>query len=336
MKQLFRKASLALVVMLQIILVCGCSHTEATPAAIQPSRIAIIDAGSSGTRLYVFGVDQSQEAITQIYPPTADVDPFATPPLSATPFDKEHLGPLIESLTEHCPSTGCTTPMYVLSTAGMRLIEEHQAQKAYDILASLGEVNGYKIAQAMTISECSEGVYALIAANYGQPLPLEGIIEMGGGSMQIAFPTTSSSEYTLNHPRLGSIYSRSYLGGGSNQAYAHYTAETIGQYTATIDDVSDDYPEGIAFKARGKRLCNFLAAATFDNVPHYVAQLQSQGVKDTPTHHPIFDAWYFKSLAERLRLTHRLSLTHGDTSWTLGAAVDIALYGQKPQPYTYR
>lgn len=235
----FRIKALALIAILLV---------SAVSASAQIDTVAIIDAGSSGSRLYVYAVDASKKTVDCIYPSaTTPKDNLKGEELAKIPNNRDSVRAFLNDMTAKFPNKGGKPKeLYVLATAGMRQEEgTRDTRPIYGFMTDGDSIfNRYKLQYAMTISGQYEGLYAWIAANYdaktlpgqqGATGPVHGILEVGGASMQIAFvPQTVDvqssekiSEKTTQLPvsvaadiiQRGalSIYSKSYLGGGLNE-----------------------------------------------------------------------------------------------------------------------
>lgn len=185
---------------------------------------AIIDVGSSGSRLYIYGHDDMalhsrRVLFTQkITPGLANVD------LSELP---EYLNKLIPQV----PYT--PMPILVYGTAGMRMITKEQQQARYDVIQNwFKKYPNWILKDARTISGQEEGVFAWVAAQTELNLwgtgfnNLKSVIEIGGASVQVNVPVLASQLSQLNpkdiytvHWKNQDIYlwSKSYIGLGINE-----------------------------------------------------------------------------------------------------------------------
>ncbi|XP_060581905.1 ectonucleoside triphosphate diphosphohydrolase 7-like isoform X2 [Ruditapes philippinarum] len=239
----------------------------------------VLDCGSSGTRVYVYvwpphsgnpkdllNIQQlkdshNQPVVKKISP---GLDTFENHPEDAS----EYLQPLLEFASSHIPKKQHKeTLLYILATAGMRLLPE-DSQKAIlqDLQKDIPKQFDFIVAENNfeVITGKQEGVYAWIAANYvlqkfshgddDHPLvavdiPGEngqvrqhvrrrtvGMIDMGGGSMQIAYELTANIDSVPKHLiaefNLGClnsdvdhtyrVYVTTFLGYGANEARDRY------------------------------------------------------------------------------------------------------------------
>ena len=190
----------------------------------------VIDAGSSGSRIYVY----------QLQPKALDNMPEVTmvgkpkkfkPGISAMATDQETVMQSIAALVEHAKQSIDSaywgkTPLYLMATAGMRLVEKQQQEKTMHQISSYLTTTPFAFKKAMIISGQFEGLYGWIAANYldDQMDPnqkREALVEMGGASTQVAHVAATAGDRTQTRTYRGEeqhIYAFSYLGMGSNEA----------------------------------------------------------------------------------------------------------------------
>eukprot|EP01134_Creolimax_fragrantissima_P002717 CFRG2717T1 len=185
----------------------------------------LIDAGSSGSRLYVYEwpdsptSDYSSQSFLNI---TESKDNEGNglvmkigPGLSSYENDISNafvsLVPLLDFAAKHVPkSQHSTTPLYILATAGLRLLtSEHQEQMINDITTRipLDYSFDFKLGNMRIISGQEEAMYAWVTANtltgnlqtHGGPRKSTiGVVDMGGASSQIAFEIPSQHSAHTN------------------------------------------------------------------------------------------------------------------------------------------
>src|SRR6201996_1410847 len=191
----------------------------------------VLDAGSSGTRVYIYkwlenSVARVEASSVLTLPELETKDKWTKkvhPGLSTfgkTPdrVGPDHLQPLLEHALKYIPEDAVpSTPIFLLATAGMRLLPDHQ-QKAV-----LRNICSYiKSETKLFLPDCdvhvqvipgeTEGLYGWIAANYllggfdspeghdhGKGHHTYGFLDMGGASAQIAFaPNATEAEKHAN------------------------------------------------------------------------------------------------------------------------------------------
>lgn len=215
---------------------CGGRDTGFTPLAT--AYTAVVDAGSSGSRIYLYQTtpDASFVKVQQLY-----TNKDAPHGLSwydgsqgadsvAANAGPQGIQPLLAGLKGYLSSHDIDTnqvTVNVLATAGMRLVNAETAAAIYKSVQSTITQSGLTYDQVGTISGQSEGVYSWADANFLQGnfhthSPTQGIVEVGGASSQIAFATAASNAPQVLTTKVNGVsypvFSISYLGLGQNQA----------------------------------------------------------------------------------------------------------------------
>jgi hypothetical protein len=305
-------------------------------------RIAIIDAGSSGSRLLVYEVEKENGTIKSIYSKKVEpgLDSLAR---RAFPDDSSSLVDSINSLLsstafikKNNSHANKGTKVYILATAGMRMVDSEKAGTAYRYITNWANQGNYNLCTAMTISGRYEGFYAWIAAGVkGNKLTVInekfdknqsslnfGIVEIGGASMQQAYGTNKSEDKCKNgddvwRDNIGCVYSKSYLGWGINQIEL-----TDGNIKSTYE------------KSTGK----------------HVPSLEDD--KAITTWYALGGGFHkgTENTEKKLRSEYKNKLFNGksslgnlsnktepdlDAQWTRGAALDILLNSKKPKEFNY-
>ena len=337
----------ALAFFVSIFVLSGCSSdSNSVPTPVIPKqKVAIIDAGSSGSRLYLYEVKDNGKTISLIYPTTSEEAKAAKgPALSSLKNDDADVATFLNEMTSKHIVSNAQIPLYVLATAGMRLQPEEQTKGVYAKMNAHKEIiNGYKLARAMTISGRYEGLYAWISANYqaktlSSSTPF-GIMEIGGASMQVTFSTTSvqlPSQYSksiISHPNYGNIYSRSCF-GGVDVVYNSLEDKTQvpSNYNVDVEDVSSIIGN-TRFLACGKPMEVYLKGLAdnggFEGYTNYLKQQESD------PYHSYLNAFYIKWVLGKNGLSNYVSLPSVEISWTEGAAIDIVSNQHAPEQYDY-
>lgn len=266
-----------------------------TPAARKYA--VVIDAGSSGSRVQVFSwadptrfheetgtknttlltsvpeIRQDPEFNLKIKP---GISSFAGKTGSLW---KKHLSKLVRHAEKGVPKEARhETPVYLLATAGMRLLPAADQQEILSLSCSLLQQKSsfyvpHCASHVSIINGETEALYGWISLNYllgtfnsyEQPdqvspasspklslqHPSYGFMDMGGASMQIAFaPNLTESEQHLNdlfHVRLRNmdgknqewkVFVSSWLGFGANEAIKRF-AQHLLTYNKGIDSASN-------------------------------------------------------------------------------------------------
>lgn len=207
---------------------------EHLPTLKEHLRYAVlIDAGSSGSRVHIYVWPPHSGDARQLLQirylkdnSGKDVAKRITPGLSScyrdTSSASDYIRPLLKFASRHVPqSKHRETPLFILATAGMRLLDVAQQEAILDDLRK-DVPNEFSFhfppTSAQIITGKEEGIYSWISVNYlmgrfdhslnaEQPVAINlgkgpittrqrsiGMLEMGGASVQIAFEITSKYE----------------------------------------------------------------------------------------------------------------------------------------------
>lgn len=204
----------------------------------------IIDAGSTGTRIHVFGyrsawggmpaIDHGSTASMKVSP---GLSAFAENPVKAA----QSLTELLVFAKERVPENQWgQTDVRLMATAGLRLLDGDLAERILDYCRSALRASGFEFRDewASVISGADEGVYAWVAANYAlgtlgkEAHETTGIIELGGASAQITFvpaePIPLEFSLVLKFGQvIYNLYSHSFLHLGQNTAH-EYLQQLLG------------------------------------------------------------------------------------------------------------
>ncbi|KAM0797132.1 golgi apyrase [Usnea florida] len=260
----------------------------------------IFDAGSSGTRLHIYrwldGAKAREEAgvkaleslpvletknkwTEKIHP---GISTFGEKPDRVGP---DHLESLYQKARKVIPSSHEEdTPVFLLATAGMRLLPEEQRQELLRQICSYTRSN-----TRFYLPDCDvhvqvipgevEGLYGWVAANYllggfnapkdhdhGKNHHTYGFLDMGGASAQIAFaPNATEAERHADDLKLlrmrtidGTaaeyrVFTTTWLGFGVNEARRRYV-EALQNVSGSIEtEVLQDpcLPTGLSITTKG-------------------------------------------------------------------------------------
>ena len=338
-------------------LICSLAFFMGFFGLLSAEKIAIIDAGSSGSRLYVYDIDaNSHDNVRLLFPIGKKQKPLSRGrALSSVANHPDSVQVYLNQMTENFK--GDSINLYIFATAGMRLKSASTADSIYYQLEHTPLTNGYKVKSAMTISGQYEGLYGWLAANFengfigfsssvstpmltyiGTP---HGIVEIGGASMQVAFKANSQHSRCLYRPGLGYVYSISYLGGGVDQIYKHTASGK--KYNFNLDlkpEINGLYNKQTKFLGLGKPINKVLEGLddqkrkkTYKGkMKGYLKSLKH--FVDTPeNYHPRMTAHYVKWISDELGLDGKIISPKEDATWTIGAAIDIAIHRITPEKY---
>ncbi|CAN8260497.1 unnamed protein product [Cochlearia groenlandica] len=195
----------------------------------------IFDAGSSGSRVHVYCFDQNLDLV----PMGNDLELFIQlkPGLSAYPNDPRQSANSLVSLLDKAETSvpielRQKTPVRVGATAGLRALG-HKASE--NILQAVSELLKDRSrlkteANAVTVLDgTQEGSYQWVTINYllktlGKPYSdTVGVVDLGGGSVQMAYAISEKDAATAPKPSAGedSYVREMYLKGQKYFLYVH-------------------------------------------------------------------------------------------------------------------
>ena len=212
-----------------LIVFAECSPIKNISERQQPLYNILIDAGSTGSRIYIYKIIPAKNTI-------ADIELIATqslrPGISEFENDpsigRKNLVELVKKAKGIIPREDwAKASLSLFSTAGMRILSSNKRNRIEKkVMEVLRAESPFKIEKVMTISGKYEGLYAWLGLNYlldrfDPGNEKVGIVEMGGASAQIAYtPDQAFEDFKIKRTINGktyAIYSRSFLRFGIQQ-----------------------------------------------------------------------------------------------------------------------
>ena len=210
--------------------------STATATAVKRYGI-VFDAGSSGTRIHVYtwqtGGGGAKDAFDLVSDDLLKIKPGLSAYKDKPSEAGASLAPLIEYAKAKIPAEQvASTPVFLMATAGLRMVGEAAKDAILASVCSHLSSSGFlfKCEWATLLDGRDEGLYGWVTVNYlldslypGGQDPA-GIIDLGGGSVQIVYPTTATdvpadlSQRLSFGPRQHSTYVKSHLGYGLDAA----------------------------------------------------------------------------------------------------------------------
>lgn len=260
----------------------------------------ILDAGSSGTRLHIYKwKDPSRRQLDASKDDLASLPEIKTkkdwtrkirPGVSTfgdrpTEVGREYLQTLIDHAMENVPKEKHTdTPVFLMATAGMRLLKPaQQAALTREICSYLQQNTDFSLPDCglhvQVIPGETEGLYGWLASNYllggfdhpeqhkhGKGHHTYGFLDMGGASAQIAFaPNSTEAEKHANDLKLVrlralngeareyKVFTATWLGFGVNQARENYVKQLLDSFAADAQEIPDAcMPKGLRTTTKGE------------------------------------------------------------------------------------
>ncbi|RFU30159.1 hypothetical protein B7463_g6165, partial [Scytalidium lignicola] len=265
----------------------------------------ILDAGSSGTRVYIYRWLNSPRARQHAADDelklrslpkletkkkwTMKINPGVSS-FGERPADigTEHLQSLLDHALSIVPEDQVSdTPIFLMATAGMRLLPQvQQSALLREICSYAQQHSGFSLPDCdlhiQVIPGETEGLYGWIAANYllggfdapekhahGKGHHTYGFLDMGGASAQLAFaPNSTETEKHANdlkllrmrtldgNPSEYKVFTTTWLGFGVNQARERYVDSMLDAIPSQdIKEIPDPcLPSGLKTTLQGKEV----------------------------------------------------------------------------------
>ncbi|KAK4494132.1 hypothetical protein PRZ48_014430 [Zasmidium cellare] len=265
------------------------------------SYAIVFDAGSSGTRVYVYkwkkaeavlakgkekhltrlpDIDTEKDWRKKVHP---GISTFGEKPEAVGP---DHLKELLDFAADIVPENEVeNTPIFLLATAGMRLLPDNQRADVLSHVCSYFQQNSkFQLPDCdlhvQVIPGETEGLYGWIAANYllggfdkpdkhdhGKEHHTYGFLDMGGASAQIAFaPNATEAEKHANDLKLlrlrrvdgesleYKVFVTTWLGFGANEARRRYVEHLLDASPSEHELPDPCLPVGITVKKSGEEI----------------------------------------------------------------------------------
>lgn len=227
MTSAYKKALWALTLLLSL--------TGLTTQAWAAKYYAVVDAGSSGSRLYLYKseLDANGNPIPENIPlfgnkVTPGISTLVTKPSEVGTY----IAPLLNLLDTELKARGVPQSdvnFSLMATAGMRVESPLQQGKVYDAVKTAAKTTlpQMNIQYALTLQGRYEGAFEWLSVNYlngnlTTGVETNGVLETGGGSYQMTWETSSKASntidvFSLNYGKTPhTLFSRSYTGLGGN------------------------------------------------------------------------------------------------------------------------
>lgn len=251
--------------------------------------VAVVDAGSTGSRLhiYAYDLDKTQTPIRIKEMWNKKINPgFATIEANSATIDSYLIILLADAPVKKIP-------IYFYATAGMRLLPQMKQKKYYDVLNTwFRNHNEWQLKDAKTITGNEEGLYDWLSVNYhlgnlnSQTKGAIGVMDMGGASVQIIFPIAQTqgindkSQIKVNlYGQTHNLYVHSFLGLGQT--------EVSHQFLNSASCFTNNYPLPDGAKGQGNALSCKQQVSSLMNQVHGVNQLIQPLLAANPV-----DSWY--------------------------------------------
>ena len=256
-----RNFALILTPILGLIIALGVTPAGASDAPAAPragsAYVAVIDAGSSGTRLMLYapGSDLTASQVFRAPLTTRGLSSFVDNPAAAGP---DAVQPLLDQLRAHLGGLGIAVgevPVALLATAGMRRLRLDNPTAVREIFASTRATivaSDLPLSANKILPDYQEALLAWLDANANagtldNPAADLGIVEVGGASAQVAFRSPRATGPGVRSVQVSgkdiAVVAISYLGLGANEARSFMQRDTSGGTECFPNNASGTDPE---------------------------------------------------------------------------------------------
>jgi len=255
--------------------------------------IAVIDAGSSGSRLHVYSYEldetKSPININEIW------SKKVKPGFAALDANQNTIDAYLTILFSGAPAHHI--PVYFYATAGMRLVPQTKQKIYYQELQQwFAQHSEWQLIEFKTITGNEEALYDWLSVNYHlgtlksksrHPI---GVMDIGGASVQIAFPIhetpNMSPNLTQESPVDVTVYGQhiklfvqSFLGLGQN--------EMSHQFLNSASCFAYDYPLPDGKSGQGNATTCAQEVSSLLNGVHHISSMVQPVLATNPV-----DSWY--------------------------------------------
>lgn len=224
--------------------------------------IIVIDSGSSGSRLFIYSWSDNDTKMDQL--PKFRLLWSMTMWMGLSHFlnnSESSISSYINSLLEFALTAlgndSSRTPLYILATAGMRLLSDQDQETLKELVCSTIHNSSYPFLfdcnHFQVITGEQEGIYGWLSVNYMMDRlypnsQTVGFMDLGGASLQLAYePGQKDLDLYSNNTRIVSItpnikrhvFVTSLIGLGTIEARKRYLKTLPDWYNSTSDHISD-------------------------------------------------------------------------------------------------
>ncbi|GGI78547.1 multidrug DMT transporter permease [Legionella impletisoli] len=172
------------------------ASTPNTQACKPDLCVAVVDAGSTGTRLHIYSFERNENNLPiniqeiwskKIRPGFATLEP-----------SQDTVNAYLHILFSDAPASNL--PVYFYATAGMRLLSGPKQDTYYNALKQWFKHHPqWRLVDSKTITGREEGLFGWLSVNYqlktlqeNKPEAYVSVMDMGGASVQIVFPVKNT------------------------------------------------------------------------------------------------------------------------------------------------
>ncbi|MCH9717485.1 MAG: multidrug DMT transporter permease, partial [Gammaproteobacteria bacterium] len=191
------------------------------PICSQQGCVAVIDVGSTGSRLHVYtdATDGDTQTSTEVW------SKKITPGFGTLKPKQSHINAYLDELFQGAPKD---FPVYFYASAGMRLLPSEYQTQYYNMVNDWFEHSQWSLKEARTITGSEEGIFAWLSVheqlrrNPNATIPDNlSVMDMGGASVQLITAVDSAQNNNTNdyvdihvHGKKQTLFVHSFLGLG--------------------------------------------------------------------------------------------------------------------------
>ena len=261
------------------------SFTATASSQCQQHRcIVVVDAGSTGSRLHIYAYDTDQTSspinIKELW--SKKIKPgIATIEANQATVDA-YLTILFSGASEE------NVPVYFYATAGMRLLPVPKQKQFYNLVQNwFANQPQWQLKRSKTITGNEEGVFGWLAVNYKlgafntENKKAVGTMDMGGASVQIAFPIEKTEGINAADIQHIDLYGRHY------QLFVHSflglgQTEVTHQYLDATSCFANEYELPNGLTAEGEAATCKTEVSSLLNGVHRVNQIVQPAIAANP------------------------------------------------------
>lgn len=264
------------------------STFAAGQACEQQQCVAIVDVGSTGSRLHIYSYD-----LDETKSPVNVTERWAkkvSPGFATLASNQQTIDNYMSSLFADAPSY--EVPTYFYATAGMRLLSKPQQQQLYSYAQHWFEGQSqWQLVSAKTITGTDEGIYGWLSVNYqlnnlSNNDKTIGVLDMGGASVQITFPVNADASVDGKDIQQVDLYGQhyklfvhSFLGLGQTEM-SHQFLDADACFANNYEMPTGSFAQGDAIKCENE-------VSTLMNSVHQVNTIVQPAIKANPV-----NDWY--------------------------------------------
>lgn len=280
----------------------------ATENCEQEQCVAVVDVGSTGSRLHIYSYDldknNSAVAITERWAKKIK------PGLATLEASRESIDAYLNILLADSPKKHL--PIYFYATAGMRLLPKPKQQQFHAFVQEwFNNQADWQLINSKTITGSEEGLFGWLSINYqlGNLTKDDasiGVLDMGGASVQVVFPVKNDADISEQNIQKIDVYGHnftlfvhSFLGLGQTEV-SHQFLESPACFITNYEMPTGEFAAGDAYACENE-------VASLMNAVHRVNNV----VQTTLNANPVND-WFVMGGLQDLVKSPPFNISNGE------------------------